>query len=120
MTKISKSEMELMQLIWESTAPVTCGELLERLPAGRDWKNTTVLTFLSRLAEKGVVTVNRNGKANVYTAAVSREAYLGQETASFLEDMHGGSVKNFIAALYNTEGLSREEIAELKTWLANK
>lgn len=120
MTKMSKSELELMRIIWGNAAPVTCGELLDLLPTGRSLKTTTVLTFLSRLAEKGMVLVTKRGKANVYTAAVSESAYRGQETMSFLEDMHGGSVKSFITTLYNSDELTKSEIDELKAWLSER
>jgi len=120
MTKISKSEMELMQIIWEHAAPITSGEVLERLPLGRDWKNTTVLTFLSRLAEKGMVQVEKQGKANVYKALVSEKSYRGKETVSFLEDVHGGSVKSFMASLVDSNELTQQEIDELKDWLSKR
>lgn len=117
MTKISNAEGELMKLIWEHAEPITCAELLQRLPDGRCWKTTTVLTFLSRLAEKGMVSVQKNGKTNVYSAAVTEEAYLAGESQSFLENMHGGSVKSFIAALHGSGKLTQGEIAELRDWL---
>lgn len=120
MTKMSKSELELMRIVWGKAAPVTCGELLELLPTDKSWKTTTVLTFLSRLAEKGMLRVKKRGKANVYTAAVSESAYRGQETMTFLEDMHGGSVKSFITTLYNSEDLTKDEIDELKAWLSER
>lgn len=120
MTKMSKSETELMRLIWASTHPVTCGELLALLPTDKSWKTTTVLTFLSRLADKGMVSVTKQGKANVYGAAVNESEYRGQETRSFLEDMHGGSVKSMIASLYDSEELTKDEIDELKAGLSKR
>lgn len=120
MTKITKAEMELMRIIWATAEPVTSGGLLERLPAGNEWKPTTVLTFLSRLAEKGLLTVEKRGKTNLYAAAVTEEAYRAQETACFLEDVHGGSVKSLIAALYDADGLTPTELDELRSWLARR
>jgi BlaI family transcriptional regulator, penicillinase repressor len=38
---------------------------------------TTVLTIFQRLDAKDLVQRHRNGKTDVYTAALSREAYLG-------------------------------------------
>ena len=119
MVKISKAEMELMRIIWAENRPLTCAELLERLPQGQ-WKNTTVLTFLSRLVEKGMVHVEKQGKSNRYTAAVLENAYRAEETASFLEDIHGGSVKSLIASLYDADGLTQAELEELKQWLEGR
>ena len=70
--KISDSEMKIMNLIWEENSPVTTAWLMERL---RDtgWKATTLLTFLSRLEEKGCLTMKKVGRQNFYEAAFSRE-----------------------------------------------
>src|SRR5918994_546767 len=38
---------------------------------------TTVLTILQRLDAKGLVVRHRNGKTDVYTAALARDEYLG-------------------------------------------
>lgn len=120
MTKITKAEMELMRILWSSDIPLTSSQLLEQLPDANDWKPTTVLTFLSRLAEKGMVQIEKRGKSNWYRPAVSEAEYRAQETTSFLEDVHGGSVKSFIASLYDADGLSAEELDELRQWLAGR
>ena len=53
---LSESEMEIMRVIWDAGSPVTAAELLERF-AHKGWKIQTVSTFLSRLVEKGVLSV---------------------------------------------------------------
>ena len=55
---LSESEMEIMRVIWDAGSPVTAAELLE-LFAHKGWKIQTVSTFLSRLVEKGVLSVER-------------------------------------------------------------
>lgn len=111
--------MELMRLLWEEDGPITSTELLERLPAGQ-WKTTTVLTFLTRLAEKGMVRVEKRGKNNFYSPDVTEEEYRAQETKGFLADMHGGSVKSLIASLYDADGLTPAELEELRRWLETR
>ena len=69
---LSESEMEIMEVIWESAAPVTTAQLLEVF-SHKGWKAQTMSTFLSRLVEKGVLAVERRGKANLYTPAMTPE-----------------------------------------------
>jgi predicted transcriptional regulator len=45
---------------------------------GADHAVTTVLTVLSRLERKGVVTRERNGRAHAYRAAASREDHVAE------------------------------------------
>ena len=114
---ISDAEMEVMQIIWKKGEPVTSTELQTVLEAsGKEWKINTILTFLARLTEKGILSAERKGRSNQYTALISEEEYKHYETLSFLNTVHGGSVKNFMAALFDVDELSREDISELREW----
>ena len=114
---ISDAEMEVMQIIWKKGEPVTSTELQTVLEAsGKEWKINTILTFLARLTEKGILSAERKGRSNQYTALISEEEYKHYETLSFLNTVHGCSVKNFMAALFDGDELSREDISELREW----
>ena len=115
--KISESEMEVMKIIWKKNDQVTTGEILEELPKENSWKTTTVMTLLSRLVEKGILSVTKVGKLNHYSSKITVDEYKAVQTDNFLEDMHNGSVKNFIATLFNNKKISKEDISELKKWL---
>lgn len=118
--RISESEMEIMRLIWslnaQSGGPITSAEVQACLSRQKQWKATTILTFLSRLCEKGLLASEKRGKANFYTPLLSEEEYKGLETRAFLAEVHGGSLRSFIAALANDEGLDSNDLAELKDW----
>ncbi len=120
LTKISEAEKEIMSIIWASGGPVTSHDILEQLPPEREVKVTTVLTFLTRLAAKGLVSVTKKGKQNYYTPLVTEEEYKRFESKSFLRAIHGGSLKSFVAALCDDDEISPEEIEELKRWLADR
>lgn len=112
--KISDSEMELMELIWNSDSPVTSAGIEQSLDT--EWKGTTIRTFLKRLTAKGVLEVRQEGKVNYYTPLISREEYKRMCTEEFIKDMHSGSLKNLIAALYSDEKPAQSEIDEIKEW----
>jgi len=119
LVKISEAEREIMQIIWASGCSITSNEILDALPQEREWKITTVLTFLTRLAEKGLVTSTKQGKKNLYTSIVTEKEYKRFESRSFLQSIHGGSIKSFMASLADDE-LSPAEIVELKKWLSER
>lgn len=112
--KISDSEMELMNIIWSSSEPVTSAGIEKKLDTA--WKSTTIRTFLKRLTAKGVLKVTQEGKINYYTPVISREDYKKSCTEEFIKDMHSGSLKNLLAALYSKEKPSESEIEEIKKW----
>lgn len=115
--KISDSEMEIMKIIWKKDEPISTASILEELPKENSWKTTTVMTLLSRLVEKGIIKVKKIGKLNHYITKITEEEYKAVQTNMFLEDMHNGSVKNFMATLYNNKDISEDDISELKKWI---
>ncbi|MFI1338175.1 BlaI/MecI/CopY family transcriptional regulator [Streptomyces sp. NPDC020845] len=69
-------ESAVMRVCWEARAPMTVREVLGRLNADRDQPlaYTTVMTVMSRLAEKGMLNRAPQGRGYAYTAAVADEA----------------------------------------------
>ena len=120
--KLSDTEMEVMRMIWASDHPVTSGELLNFFARkkGKEWKGQTIATFLARLVEKGVLLAARRGRSNTYTPRISPKEYRRLEAQSMLDQMYKGSVGNFLAALYDGETVSEEDLIELREWLKGK
>lgn len=68
-----------MEEIW-AQGDATVRSVRTALNAGEDQPErayTTVLTILQRLDAKGLVVRSRNGKTDIYRAALAREEYLG-------------------------------------------
>lgn len=112
---LSQSEMEIMQVIWETAAPVTTSYLLDVF-SHKGWKGQTIATFMARLVEKGLLTVTRQGKSNLYTPALTREQYRQREAANVIDSMYHGSLRDFLAAFYGGKKISLKESEELKQW----
>jgi len=117
LTKISDAEMEIMKIIWKENKQITTADVLEKLPKENSWKTTTVMTLVTRLIEKGILSVIKVGKLNHYSPKVTEEEYKSNQTDVFLDDMFNGSVKSFIATLYNSRKISKKDIADLKNWI---
>jgi predicted transcriptional regulator len=69
-------EAEVMDVVWSSDGPVSVRTMLERLNDGRRQQlaYTTVMTVMSRLVEKEVLSRQREGRGYVYEASVSDPA----------------------------------------------
>jgi BlaI family penicillinase repressor len=107
--------MEIMKVIWELSSPVTVARLLEIFES-RKWKTQTMATFLTRLSDKGVITIKKEKKTNFYYPAVTESEYHQLEARSVLSSMYGGSLQNFLSALYTGGGIDKDEAEELKKW----
>ena len=115
MKRLPDAELEIMQAVWSLEPPVTAAEVQQKAPS--DWKATRVLTFLSRLCDKGFLSCEKEGRQNLYTPLITREAYLQRESRSFVERLCGGSVKNFVASLSDAGALTENDLDELRAFL---
>ena len=117
-SKISDSEKDVMNVIWAAGGPVTANDVMESLQKEKQWKITTVLTFLARLVEKGILSSEKKGKANLYRAGIGPEEYSKYEAKAILEKSYNGSIKSFITALYNGgDKMTKGDLDELRKWL---
>jgi len=114
--KISDGELEVMQALWAIDGKATRRDIEEVLGKDHAMAITTLLTFLSRLAEKGFIKIEKMGNANIYSALVNRHDYLCNESSDFIKKICGGSMSAFASALCDS-GISKEELLELKKYL---
>ena len=114
MKRLPDAELEVMKVLWE-LGPDTSRSEVEGGLAAFGWAANTVNTYLSRLADKGFVSVRREGKTNLYTPLVSREDYLSFDSRVVLDRLYG-SPNNCVAALAR-DGLERGELEELQALL---
>lgn len=115
--RLPDSELEIMIIIWKAGEPVTSAYVIQKLEGEKDWATTTVLNFLARLVERQFLAVKKQGKINIYTPLVTEREYLEKESKSFLERLHGRSLKSFVAALYDGQSIDKEDMKELKSYI---
>lgn len=113
--RISESELVLMKIIWKNGGAALYSLIMEELEKDKnEWKNNTVLTLLSRLADKKFLRVKKIGRRNEYVAAVTEQEYQAMQTNSFLDKVYGGNVKNLVSTLLRQDILSADELKEIE------
>lgn len=106
----------VLDALWDSAKPMTSSEVLESLD-DRSLALTTVLTVLSRLEDKGLVTRQAGeGRSHVYSSVSSREEHAAEQ---LLEIIQGGA-DQALTLSYFTAGLNKKAIASLKKLLDEK
>lgn len=120
MKRLPDSELEIMMIIWELNKPVTRFEIEAEMGEERRLTATTILTFLARLQEKGFLAVEKVGKNNLYSPLIEKEVYMQKESKNILQRLYSNSAKNFLAALYDGENLTKEDLKELEEYIREK
>lgn len=113
---LSDSELEVMRIVWRNTPPVSRSVIEKELCQDRSLAPSTIITFLTRLCEKGFLSIEKNGRTNLYTPLVSEKEYLAVENRSFLKRLYGGSMSAFAASLCDS-GITKEDLDELRKML---
>lgn len=113
--RLPDAELEVMQAVWDCEIPATRAAIQEKL-SSHPMALTTLLTLLTRLAEKGFLDIQKQGRGNCYTPKINRQDYLASQSRRFLDQLFGGSLTAFANALCDS-GLSQEELQELRTLL---
>lgn len=85
-----------MEVVWAARAPVTVREVLARLNDSRrnQLAYTTVMTVMSRLAEKGILTRKQEGRGYVYESTARDPA--GIAVRELLRDFGDAAVSEFV------------------------
>ena len=111
--RLPESELEIMQIIWKKSAPVSRMDIEQALQETHPLAPTTILTLLTRLCEKGFLSLKKEGRSNLYEPLITEKEYLAAESRSFLDRVFHGSVASFATALCDS-GVTKEELEELR------
>lgn len=115
--KISDAEWEVMKVLWKQ-APCSAQTVIEAVAKPQSWSAATVKTLLNRLVRKGAVRYEKNGRAYVYSAAITEAEGRHTETISFLDRVFDGALSPLLAHFTQRgEKLKAEDIAALEKLL---
>ncbi len=110
--KLSKSEEQLMQYIWEK-GKAFMNELLEMYPEPKP-ANTTVATLLKRMKDKGYIDYDQLGRSRQYYPLVKKSDYFSRHIHGLIRKYFDNSPTSF-ASFFTTEtDLTEEELKDLQ------
>ncbi len=116
MTKLTKAEEEIMQIIWE-IAPCTVADIRNYMKEKLGMKkppHSTVSTMVRILDDKkGFLKHTAYGRTFVYEPAVSKDEYSRQSLKTLVSDYFEGSMNRLVSFLVQEKDLSLEELNEL-------
>ena len=116
---LGDAELAVLRVLWDF-GPQTVREVMEQLHArGRRVAYTTVLTFLTRLDQKGVARSDRKDQAYVYRANISRASVTKTRVKALLEQLYDGAAGPVVMHLVENERLTSAEVVQLRKLIAD-
>ena len=114
---LGELELDVMRIVWESGSK-TVRDVLEILAETRPLAYTTVMTVMSRLTDKGLLVVDKQGKTYHYRAAYNRKEFeeqaVGQVVQSLITDFGGEiAISQFVEQLSAADPEQLSRLAKL-------
>lgn len=118
-TSVGELEAHVLGALWDS-GELSTPEVFERVGKPKGLAYTTILTVLQRLYRKGLVSRRGQGKAHVYTAAMSREQFSERRGEYFAGAMVKLGEAGLSAFLAEADRLSPAFMTQLRTHLKDR
>jgi len=116
--KLPEAEFDVMVAMWNSkTLPINTAYLMENVGKAKGWKAPTLISFLTRLEDRGFIHSEKRGKERYYYVDAVKTDYVRNVTVEFLDRYHGGSFVNMLDLLYGNNSFSGDELDKLLKWL---
>ncbi len=103
-------ELKIMHILWE-LRQASVAAVQEKLDPPLAY--TTVQTMLNRLAKKGKITRQLEGRAYLYSPAVTQAKATSHALRDLIDRIFGGSSEQLVISLLNTRQIDPEALAEL-------
>ena len=113
---LSACETLIMKAIWDKGEDISIQELLETLKVkyGKDYKRTTLVTFILNLAAKGFARQYRNGKYAYVHAIKSEEEYREKLLTEQMDFWYEGDSSELVSALCKTGKMTTQDIEKIR------
>ena len=109
---LSKSEEELMNIIWK-LRKAFMKDLLDAYAEPKP-ATTTVATLLKRMADKGFISYKSYGRSREYYPMVKKKDYFSKHVNGLIKNFFNNSPSQFASFFTEETNLSKEELQELK------
>jgi len=114
--KLTPLETLIMNALWDES-PAAVKRVQERLNSIKPMAYSTVLTMIRILRDKGFLSSDRQGKADLYRPIVTREDAGRRSLGEVVESFFSGSAEALVSQLLANQSLNDEELKSIRAEL---
>lgn len=119
--ELTKSEMEIMDVLWESERPLSRADLLARSEE-KTWKDSSVHILLNGLLQKGAIQeaglVKRSKTyGRVFAPTLTREEYFA---TTIFSHRHKPNLVGLFKALLSRDDITQEDLVQISALIERK
>jgi BlaI family penicillinase repressor len=106
-------ELEVLKVLWDR-GPSTVRDVMEVLNTSRPRAYTSVMSLLSVMTDKGLLSREAEGRAFVYRPKTDRDRTLSKMVGDLLGRAFEGQASELVAHLLDQSQPTPEELAEIR------
>lgn len=119
--ELTRSEMEIMDVMWAAGAPLSRADLLERSEE-KTWKDSSVHILLNGLLQKGAIReagfVKRSKTyGRTFVPTLTREEYFA---TTIFSHRHKPEIVGLVAALLKRKDITPEQLVQIESLVAQR
>lgn len=114
---LSKQEWVMMEALWQRN-PLFLSEIMEAMATSVDWNRSSYLTYLKRMADKGLIGYKTIRGSRSYFPLIGRDECIESETNYILSKLTENSARLLLASMIQKSGLSESDRTELQDLIA--
>ncbi len=119
--ELTRSEMEIMDVMWAADSPLSRSDLLEQ-SEGKSWKDSSVHILLNGLLQKGAISevgfVKRSKTyGRTFAPTLTREEYFA---TTIFSHRNKPEIVGLFAALLKRKDITPEQLAQIEKLVAER
>ncbi len=118
MKKLTVTEEQIMQMIWQADEPIMIRQIIEQLPSPKP-PHSTISSVVRILEKKGFVDHKAYGRTHVYFPIVKKEVYTKSSISTLIKNYFKGSPSALVSFLIKEKQLDEKELNELLDKMEN-
>ncbi len=118
MVKLTKTEEQVMQLLWEH-GKTTVSKLIEQMPPPKP-PHSTVSSVIRILEKKKFVDHETYGRTHAYYPIITKDKYSRTTLSNMIKSYFDGSVEKMVSFLVKEKDIDTDELKRLVQELENK
>jgi BlaI family penicillinase repressor len=111
--ELTQVEWEIMKVLWEKE-PCPAGTVQEKLAENKDRAYSTVKTTMDRMAEKGLLRIEKIRNLQLFRSCISEVEARRGEFRKMLTRAFDGALTPMMQFLIEHEGISEEDASQLR------
>src|SRR5688572_29899655 len=115
---LSELQLDVMRVLWRGQASVA--DVAAALVTSRGLAHTTIATVLTRLAKRGLVAADRDGRQLIYRALVNESQVRRSMVGDLIQSLFRGDPQALLAHLVSEEDVASGDLDRVRALLAEK